>query len=421
MKKIVIPATLLIFISCSDDNPSENQAPSINPIPDKITFTNRQVSPFEITVSDPDTEISQVSLTAVSEDQILLPDANIEIEGSGSNRLTIITPADDEIGFTVIEVTADDGQSTSTQSFSLTVNQAPSTWQLQNSGTTNALNSLYIMGDSLGWIVGSQETILKTIDGGDNWQENTPGDLMQDLKDIMFSGICCGWIVGHHNEEGTIGGKVLYSLDLGETWEENISFPYPLNSVFASQSSLTWVAGENGFIAFSSNSGQSWIYTNTSGNENINSIFFIDDDIGWVVGDNASIYTSEDSGENWNALIVNGSFDLNDVFFIDELTGWACGSLNTLIKTTNGGLSWINFKPSIGFPEDNWQGIYFIDKNTGWMIGRNGRIFISVDGGASWNYNGNSEIGTNLRSIVMIDQYTGYIVGEEGTILKYNP
>jgi photosystem II stability/assembly factor-like uncharacterized protein len=382
---------------------------------------NKQLPPFEITVSDPDTEISQVSLTAVSDDQILLPDSNIEIEGTGSNRLTIILPAKDEIGSAVIEVTADDGQATSMQTFALTVDRAPSMWRQKISGTTNDLNSVYFLGDSLGWIVGAQETKLKTIDEGDTWLEIPSGNLMQDLKDIAFGGTCCGWIVGHHNDGGTTSGKVLYSLDLGETWEEQVSFPYALNTIFVSQSSLIWVAGENGFISFSSNSGQSWLNTNTSGNENINSVFFIDDDIGWVAGEEASIYLTINSGESWTKFPINGTFDLNAIFFIDELTGWACGSSNTVIKTTNGGLGWSDFKPSVGFPEDNWQGISFIDENTGWLIGENGRIFITRDGGASWNYNGIPEIVTNLRSITMIDQYTGYIVGEEGTLLEYKP
>jgi photosystem II stability/assembly factor-like uncharacterized protein len=382
---------------------------------------NKQVPPFEITVTDPDTEISQVSLTAVSDDQILLPDSNIEIESTGTNRLTIILPAKDEIGSAFIEVTADDGQATSVQTFSLTVNRAPSTWQQKISGTANDLNSVYFLGDSLGWIVGDQETLLKTTDSGDSWQEIPSGNLMQDLRAIAFGGTCCGWIVGHHNDGGNTTGKVLYSLDLGETWEEQASFPNGLNTIFVSESALLWVAGENGFIAFSSNSGQSWLNTNTSGNENINSIFFVDDQIGWVVGDEASIYFSIDSGESWSKLTINGGFDLNSVFFIDEFTGWACGSSNTIIKTTNGGLTWLNFKPSIGFPEDNWQGIYFIDENIGWLIGESGRIFVTRDGGASWNYNGIPEIVTTLRSIIMIDQYTGYIVGEGGTLLEYKP
>jgi photosystem II stability/assembly factor-like uncharacterized protein len=421
MNKVLIPATILIYFSCNDDSPSVNQAPTISPVPDKVTVMNKQVPPFEITVSDPDTEISQVSLSAVSDDQILLPDSNIEIDGTGNNRLTIILPARDEIGSTIIEVKADDGQATSMQSFSLTVDRAPSTWQQKTSGTPNDLNSVYFLGDSLGWIVGAQETILKTVDSGDNWSEIPSGNLMEDLKDIAFGGTCCGWIVGHHNDGVTTSGKVLYSLDLGETWEEQVSFSNGLNTIFVSESSLTWVAGENGFIAFTSNSGQSWFGTNTSGNENINSIFFIDDNVGWVVGDEASIYITVDSGENWSKLNISGGFDLNAIFFIDEFTGWACGSANTVIKTSNGGLSWFDFKPSVGFPEDNWQGISFIDENTGWLIGESGRIFITRDGGASWNYDGISEIVSNLRSITMIDEYTGYIVGEEGTLLEYKP
>ena len=417
----VIFVVLIQFFSCNDDAPSGNQPPVIQPIPDKVTVTNKQVPPFEIIVTDPDTDISQVSLTAVSDDQTLLPDTNIEIEGSGTNRLTLITPGKDEMGSTIIEVTADDGQATSTQSFSLTVDQAPSTWQNQNSGSDNNLNSVYFMGDTLAWVVGSQETILKTNDGGENWRKISANNLMQELKSITFRGEYYGWIVGHHDDGGTLSGKVLFSQDKGENWEEQISYQDPLNSVFASQTSLTWVAGVNGFIAYSSNSGQSWTGIYTSDNENINSIFFINDNTGWVAGEKGSIYMSEDSGETWIRLLGNGSVDFNAIFFIDELTGWVCGTANTLIKTMDGGLSWFSLKPSNGFPEDNWQDVYFIDENNGWLIGRDGKILISTDGGASWDFNGSSEISTNLRSIIMMDQYTGYIAGEEGTILKYKP
>lgn len=413
--------TLLVFFaSCSEDGPTENQAPSIGNVPDKITFMNRPINNIEVQVTDPDTQIDQVSLVATSDDQDLIPDANIEIEGSGNNRLMTITPADESIGETIIELTADDGQAQSTQTFKVTVNQPPSTWSKQNSGITNTLNALFFLGDTIGWAVGSGETILKTIDGGDNWTNIDAGNLMQELKDVAFIGEFYGWIVGHHSENQDVTGKILFSDNGGVSWIEQQAYPDPLNSIFASQTTRVWAVGDNGLVTVSANSGQSWTHDYVSGNENLYTVFFLDEELGWAAGENASIYVTQDGGQNWIQLRGNGAVNFNSIFFIDEFTGWVCGSSNTLLKTETGGLSWSDFQPGTGFPEDDWQGIYFIDENKGWLIGRTGRVFRSVDGGASWDFDGTTEVVKNLNAIQMMDEFTGYIAGEEGVIMKYD-
>lgn len=424
MKKklgILMVLAILFGISCNDESPSGNQPPVINTIPDKVTTMNKSVPPFDIIVTDPDTDMGQVVLTALSQDQSLLPDANIEISGTGTSRPTVITPETDQTGVVIIEVTADDGQAQSKQSFQVTVNPAISTWQTQNSGSANHLNTVYFLDDTIGWAVGSQETILKTVNGGDDWITMTPPNLMQDLKAVAFRGAYYGWIVGHFTEGTEITGKVLFSNDGGASWEAQIDFEEPLNAVYASQTSMTWITGEKGIVTATANNGQTWVKTNLEGAEDLNSIFFVDENLGWVAGDNTTVYVTDDAGDTWIRLLTNGPFDINAIFFIDEFTGWACGNFNSIIKTVNGGLTWLDFKPSVGFPEDDWKAIYFVDEQNGWLIGQNGRVFKSTDGGSSWNYDGNNSVVNNLAGLIMLDEYTGYIVGAEGTIMKYKP
>ena len=57
-------------------------------------------------------------------------------------------------------------------SFALVSAQA---WVSLNSGTTKTLRSVYFVNTDTGWVVGDSGTILKTTDGGLNWQSQNGG------------------------------------------------------------------------------------------------------------------------------------------------------------------------------------------------------------------------------------------------------
>jgi hypothetical protein len=94
--------------------------PSISDIPHQATPTNQPTSPIAFTIGDAETPGSLV-VTATSDNQTLLPNANIALGGAGANRTITLTPAADQAGYAVITVNVSDGELTASDTFILTV------------------------------------------------------------------------------------------------------------------------------------------------------------------------------------------------------------------------------------------------------------------------------------------------------------
>jgi hypothetical protein len=109
---------------------SAGQAPSISNIPNMAIQKNTDTPIINFTVNDAQTPANQLTVTATSSFQQLVPDGNIQFGGTGANRAMIIRPAPDRSGQTIIRVTVRDTDTpanTSFDEFTLTVLGAPPT------------------------------------------------------------------------------------------------------------------------------------------------------------------------------------------------------------------------------------------------------------------------------------------------------
>jgi hypothetical protein len=95
-------------------------APSISNIPNQVTPTNSVLSGVVFTVNDAETPGSLI-VTATSTNTTLLPNANITVVGSGTDRSLTLTPAANQAGITLVTVTVSDGTQTASDTFLLTV------------------------------------------------------------------------------------------------------------------------------------------------------------------------------------------------------------------------------------------------------------------------------------------------------------
>lgn len=104
-----------------------NDPPVIAPVADQITPED---TPITVTfqVSDIDSPLSNVTVSARSDKQELVQDSDIHLAGSGAERTVTLTPRPDQVGMTRITLKASDGSLTSERTFSLAVsggNDAP--------------------------------------------------------------------------------------------------------------------------------------------------------------------------------------------------------------------------------------------------------------------------------------------------------
>ena len=109
-----------------------NDPPVLSEVPDQTIDEDTTSSPITFTLTDVDSLVADLTLSAVSANESILPLANIVFDGSGANRTVTLTPLTNKntakTGTFTITLTVSDGTKTGTDSFALTVtpkNDAP--------------------------------------------------------------------------------------------------------------------------------------------------------------------------------------------------------------------------------------------------------------------------------------------------------
>jgi hypothetical protein len=96
--------------------------PEISPIVDQMIDEDTATAAIPFTVSDLETAATALTVTAISDNQTLLPNNKIVIGGSGAERTVTATPVVNKSGVANITLTVSDGLHDVSQSFFLTVN-----------------------------------------------------------------------------------------------------------------------------------------------------------------------------------------------------------------------------------------------------------------------------------------------------------
>ncbi len=203
-----------------------------------------------------------------------------------------------------------------------------------------------------------------------------------------------------------------------------------LISVFFTSSSNGWVAGDDGYLAYTTDGGQSWSRKILNTAANINEIYFRNDDDGYLVA-GRKMFVTKDGGRTWDETLIidpgeiqDGSPEFLSIRFNSKNQGFIIGSVlnsneevvdSLLLRTVNGGESWSR----ITIPEVKTE-LFHLDfdgKQEGWIVGDIGVILATVDNGNSWT---KQESGTDaaLFNVDFRDHKKGYVVGEKGTILR---
>ena len=114
----------ILFFSANDGSHGvelmkiEGNAPAVSSIENQFDIQDTTFGPLAFTLSDVDSDLDSLTVTATSSNQILLSDENILLEGSGADRTVTLTPTPGQYGTAVITISIDDGTSISTQVFS---------------------------------------------------------------------------------------------------------------------------------------------------------------------------------------------------------------------------------------------------------------------------------------------------------------
>jgi photosystem II stability/assembly factor-like uncharacterized protein len=291
------------------------------------------------------------------------------------------------------------------------------TWAQQTSNTANNLFSVHFVSETLGWAVGSNNTILNTTNGGANWtaQTNQSGVTVSSYLGVRFLDANTGWAGGGSAVVRTTNGGANWTSQ-GPTQDGRFR-----NNLFTVSPTVAWIPANN------ATSTSRWFsrFTVGVGEENFNvvggssqyfDIFFTDANNGWAVGTGPIVRITNGSTATptFGFQTACPCPTLNGIFMLDSSTGWAVGNGGVILKTTNGGTTW---PAQTSNTTANLRSIHFVDANQGWAVGNGGVIVRSTDGGATWTPE-TSTVTADLRRVFFVNANTGYAVGHNGTIVK---
>jgi len=210
-------------------------------------------------------------------------------------------------------------------------------WGTQDSPLNGRLESVCFIDEDNGWIVSSSNwgEIIHTSNGGNTWTKQTNAT-NNPLYDVFFIDEFKGWAVG-------LDSTIIRTTDGGQNWERvitNAANGYRFASVFFIDEMKGWVTGIYGSIMLTEDGGSSWQEIESGTSELLNSVFFIDHTNGWIAGDAGTILRTTNGGYSWFKQTTGVSTNfLSSIHFTNHYNGWAVGDGGTIIQTTNGGFS----------------------------------------------------------------------------------
>jgi photosystem II stability/assembly factor-like uncharacterized protein len=304
-------------------------------------------------------------------------------------------------------------------SFSLFAQQG---WYHLNSGTTQNIGCIYFLDGNNGVAGCDGGIILRTTNGGTNWQSINLNYNNPVLSVSMFSPsiILAGFQY-----------KLFRSTNSGSSWDTAFGIgSYDFSVISPTTGYLVFPYTSNN-IYKTTNSGSSWNLAGTAFTPNVvRCLDFINETTGfaggtfWTMSYNLYspiIFKTSSAGSNWD-IKYSGSVRMDyiavySVSFGNSLSGMAVEYASytdstKILKTTNSGDNWTsNYLTGV------FNSVKCIGAVNAWLCGNNGVIHYTSNGGTGW-VTQNSGSSVNLRDVFFINQTTGWAAGNSGTILK---
>lgn len=277
---------------------------------------------------------------------------------------------------------------------------------------------LFFLNDHVGFLYGSEASILKTNDAGLTWHVcNTPSYPTThefNISDMDFSNESVGFAI--------VNSTLLKTTDQGETWSE-VSFwyfpdSYDLNCIEFVNEQVGYIPAEGWFTLF-------WgvIKTNDGGDTwNLDPDFSYFDNMQFIsplIGFGSTsyyIYKTIDGGLSWKEVF----FDSNNrpafrFEFSNSLNGIAFSTsgyfTSSFFLTSDGGETW---QPVNGSDENICcNDLVYYDDNIIFSLGNYGCMFKSSNGGHYWEKISHNSFTGEIRDVKVFDENNGIILSAQ--------
>lgn len=277
-------------------------------------------------------------------------------------------------------------------------------------GPPAQINALWMSDASTGWARTTTQLILRTSNGGHNWQDVTPPYPARSAGQLppafAFLNGTTAWVAVSERQQsdGTFPTIVFRTSDAGHSWQEAL---LPTSQLGVSQ--VQFVNARDG-----------WVLSSFGG--------------GAAGSQAADLFHSTDGGQTWSIVSrAPGAFPLHGIksgmSWISPTTGWVTGSIaipNTalLYRTQDAGVSWQ--QQSLPLPSPlgglTTQPPVFFSATEGLLPatftssqGQNLVIYTTHDGGATWRLSTTLSSAGSVWDFLTMQQ--GWAVGANGTTL----
>jgi len=299
--------------------------------------------------------------------------------------------------------------------------------KLQSPVNNLTLRKLSFVDSLTGWATGEAGTIIRTTDGGNNWEIQN-STVLTFITDIFFLDKNFGWATTIE-DVFPFNSVILKTTNGGEVWQSQY-FPGSseyIRTIFFLDTLNGFVGGS--YISYTTDGGDNWLESEVDSNfvseYPIYNFDFYNNQFGYACGgriDRAGvIWRTTNYGLNWTAQGVSAD-EVFDLFIFDSLNALTLSGdpeglfLMANIKTNDAGITWSN--DSLSFFGLSFA-IDFRTYNEGWSASGY-KFLVTTNRGESW-----SEFETPDGSVIYDLQFTdarnGYAVGDSGVILKFDP
>lgn len=209
-------------------------------------------------------------------------------------------------------------------------------WYSLTTGTPKNIYSLHFVSSQIGYAATGEQiktgietfssgTIYKTTDGGFNWTSVL--NAANPYRTVHFINEQVGFAGGDS------ANGIVKTINGGQNWQ-NLTLPnFENNTILSLQfvnANLGYAVGSRGVMYKTINGGSNWTKTTLDSNATLFSVHFTDTDTGYAVGSNVEgiIYKTVNGGATWTNQKFSISVIMRGVYFTPTKIGYVVGRFN---------------------------------------------------------------------------------------------